>query len=168
MNETAAYLSLRDTVPSHPLRGTGRFNIIPNDSVKIRKRSGAIRVVKRWLPVILWMTGIFYFSSRTDPLDFLPSSKQGAYWGMAAHFAEYAGLTILLHRALSRSRTSLHPFAPALIALAYAILDELHHELVPGRRFELGDIGLDVTGIVVALGTIWGRNRTNRHSQGHN
>jgi len=42
-----------------------------------------------------------------------------------------------------------------LFALAYAILDELHQELVPGRGFELADIGYDMLGMVAALGVMW-------------
>lgn len=117
-----------------------------------------INRVKRWLPVLLWMAGIFYFSSRPDPLGFLPSSEQRFSWGNFAHFAEYAVLFILLYRTLSRSRARLYSFTPALIALAYAILDELFQELVPDRGFELADIGRDVTGIVAAMGVIWVRN----------
>ena len=127
------------------------------------------------------MAGISYFSSRSDPLDFLPSSGRGNGIGNLAHMGEYAGLAALLHRALSSDKgvdrekgkgeieerrdtsVSLHRgrrlkvvFA---LALAYAVLDEFHQELSPGRSFELADIGYDLAGIVVALGLIWLRER---------
>jgi VanZ family protein len=41
------------------------------------------------------------------------------------------------------------------LAFAYAILDELHQDLVPGRGLELADIGYDLAGITAALGLIW-------------
>jgi VanZ family protein len=138
-----------------------------------------------WLFVFLWMAGIFHFSSRSKPLSFLPDSVsgRGIPADKAAHLAEYAGLVLLLHRALSRgdkergtpapsqdsalpglSRTSVPrkiiiSASPSLIvlaiALAYAFFDEIHHELVPGRGFEWSDIGYDATGIGAAMGLIW-------------
>jgi len=134
------------------------------------------RLAQRWSPVFIWMAGIFYFSSRRAPLDFLPSSGPGIDIERLAHIGEYTGLAALLHRALSSSRggdwekggergfppaqkASQHLCTPALIALAYAVLDELHQELTPGRCFELADIGYDLVGIIAALGLIWVKER---------
>ena len=146
------------------------------------------------------MAGIFYFSSRPDPLRSLPSFGHGIDIERLAHIGEYAGLVALLYRALAhheqRSTEALRPFdklrtplrsgqaveqgrvkqgesahnptlthappqlcTPALIALAYALSDELHQELAPGRGFELADIGHDLIGIIGALGVIWVRER---------
>ncbi len=58
------------------------------------------RLVRYWASVFIWMAGIFYFSSRRDPLGFLPSSGHGIGVERLAHISEYAGLTALLHRAL--------------------------------------------------------------------
>jgi len=149
------------------------------------------RPVSNWAPLLLWMAGIFYFSSRRDPLGFLPSSRHGINIGKLAHIVEYAGLGALLYRALSNGGkrqtssgfsdppdpcvagnpdvTALSGHWPAgvgrsllvsfTIALAYAILDELHQELVPGRDFALADIGCDLAGMTAALGLIWLWNR---------
>ena len=110
------------------------------------------------------MAGIFYFSSRPDPLGSLPSSGRSIDIERLAHIGEYAGLTALLHRALREqgsggdlSSAPPHLCTPALIALAHAFLDELHQELTPGRGFELDDIGYDLVGIITALGLIWVR-----------
>ncbi|MGA9348646.1 MAG: VanZ family protein [Anaerolineae bacterium] len=133
--------------------------------------------MRYWAPVCIWMASISYFSSHSDPLGFLPSSGHGNDIGNLAHIGEYAGLAALLHRALSSGRgvdrekgggeaeerrdtsAPLHRrrrlevvFA---LALAYAVLDELHQELVPGRGFELADIGYDLAGIITALLLIW-------------
>jgi len=138
--------------------------------------------VSRWAPVVLWAAGIFYFSSRSDPLGFLPSPEQQTSVGKVAHFAEYAGLAALFYRALARgqqpARATEHPardnphtprsdppprrraFALSFVmALAYAVLDELHQNLVPGRDGELVDVGYDVAGMAAALGLIWVKER---------
>jgi hypothetical protein len=149
------------------------------------------RLVRYWTPVFIWMAGISYFSSRPDPLAFLPPSRHGIDIGSLAHIGEYAGLAALLHRALAngrwgdgererlengkgrgeggnwkrRSSPPLHvPLrCPELVegslCLLFAVLDELHQELVPGRGFELADIGYDLAGIIAALGVIWVRKK---------
>ena len=52
-----------------------------------------------------------------------------------------------------------HLWPSALIAFAYALFDELHQELAPGRGFELADIGYDLVGVIAALGVMWVRER---------
>jgi hypothetical protein len=133
-------------------------------------------LVRYWAPVFIWMAGIFYFSSRPDPLGSLPSPGHGTDIEPLAHIGEYAGLVALLHRALSNSRggdwekgregdsppaqrASQHLRISALTAFAYGLLDELYQELAPNRGFELADIGYDLVGIIVALGVIWVRER---------
>jgi VanZ family protein len=131
------------------------------------------RLVQLWAPVFVWIGAIFYFSSRSDPLGFLPSSRHTLNIDKLAHMGEYAGLAALLHRALrgqrrvTQSETAHNPkptyarqhlFTSALIALAYALSDEIHQELTPGRGFELADIGYDLAGILAALGMIWVRD----------
>jgi len=120
------------------------------------------------------MAIIFYFSSRPNPLGFLPSSRHALNIDKVAHIGEYAGLAALLYRALreqggggAEGQGSRRDFSPAprhlsssaLIAFAYALFDELHQELAPGRGFELADIGYDLVGIIAALGVIWLRGR---------
>lgn len=158
--------------------------------------------VSRWGPVLVWMAGIFYFSSRPNPLGFLPSYGGGIgnviEADVLAHMGEYAGLLLLVHRALANNETgqrtnypggataSAQPsslllgqacpeqsardgrssFAPFVISLAYAIFDELHQELVPGRGFELADIGYDLAGIMVALGLVWIRHCLRPYARG--
>ncbi|MDH7485536.1 MAG: VanZ family protein [Anaerolineae bacterium] len=146
--------------------------------------------VSLWAPVLLWMAGIFYFSSRPDPLGFLPSSMHSIGIDRLAHIGEYAGLTVLLYRALAGEQQGVrnakrpapgHPHTPQpnpppsrrvlvlsfALALAYAVLDELHQKLVPGRGGGLLDIGWDVAGMAAALGLIWlGRRTGERRGRG--
>lgn len=131
------------------------------------------------------MAGIFYFSSRPDPLGFLPPSAHGTGINRLAHIGEYAGLAALLYRALAGGQQGTKRPAPGnphaahphrssnrrvfalsfALALAYAVLDELHQKLVPGRGGELLDIGCDVIGMAAALGLIWLRERRRAEEQ---
>lgn len=115
-----------------------------------------LRWISRWGPVVVWMAGIFYFSSRPQPLGPLSRSDHSGLIGRVAHIAEYAGLAALLHRALSpqsdRLRASLRAFG---LALAYALLDEIHQGFVPGREFSVTDITCDALGALAALGAVW-------------
>ena len=138
--------------------------------------------VSPWVPVLLWIAGIFYFSSRPDPLGFLPSSGQRIVdIDKLAHMGEYAGLTVLCYRALAGGQQGVkdtkqpagNPHTPQsdpppgrralalsfALALAYAVLDELHQSLVPGRGGQPVDVGYDVAGMAAALGLIWLRER---------
>lgn len=57
--------------------------------------------IRYWVPVVLWMAAIFYGSSRKSlpgPLSW--PSTGGFILGKATHMVEYAGLLVLLHRAL--------------------------------------------------------------------
>lgn len=110
--------------------------------------------LSRWLPLLLWMAGIFYFSSRPEPLDFAPPALNRGILGRGLHIAEYAGLTLLAYRAVedkeSQGRITRMRWAGA-IAFLYALSDELHQHWVPGRAFSLFDIALDSAGIALAL-----------------
>ncbi|MBC7225537.1 MAG: VanZ family protein [Anaerolineae bacterium] len=111
----------------------------------------------RWLPVLLWMAGIFYYSSRPDPLGFVgrPSADRDAL-GRAAHVLEYAGLAFWLHRALARGEESARPHLWAgFLSVAYALSDEFHQMWVPGREASLGDVALDALGAAAALAFLW-------------
>ncbi|HEY76474.1 MAG TPA: hypothetical protein G4O00_09880 [Thermoflexia bacterium] len=61
----------------------------------------------RWGPVLLWMAGIFIFSSLSRPLGPLSDTPYGGLVGRLCHVAEYAGLAALLYRAVLPGRT--HP-----------------------------------------------------------
>ncbi len=71
------------------------------------------KILKNWLPVIIWASVIFLFSSNPDPYRYLPESWRSlvpirevsdsslAEWiGQLMHFLEYAVLAFLLSRAL--------------------------------------------------------------------
>ncbi len=102
------------------------------------------KALNRWLPVLIWMGVIFYFSSRPD----LPSNKidwVDFIFKKSAHVGEYAIFTFLLFRALRRP----FPDAAFLIALFYAFTDETHQFFTPGRGAKLTDVLIDSLGITL-------------------
>lgn len=115
----------------------------------------------RWGPVLLWMAGIFFFSSLSSPLGPVSDSSHSGLIGRAAHVLEYAGLAALMLRALGWQRYGVTLF----VTLAYALSDELHQALVPGREFALSDLATDAVGALMALGlaragcSIWEQRR---------
>jgi VanZ family protein len=101
------------------------------------------RPVTLWLPVVLWAAMIFTFSA-------IPSLNSGlGGWDYVlrkcAHMTEYAILAVLFRRAIGRD-------APALLlASAYAVTDEFHQTLVPGRHGTLVDWAIDTVGALLGL-----------------
>jgi hypothetical protein len=80
----------------------------------------------------------------------------------AAHLLEYAGLAIAVAAALRplRERRSLGMLALALgLVAAYAVTDELHQSLRPGRTARVSDWALDVAGASAGLGLLAARDR---------
>lgn len=69
-----------------------------------------------------------------------------------AHCCEYAALGFLMLNALRSFKQSLSPILSALLSFTYAITDEIHQLFIPGRAFQLVDLAVDLTGII--LGTV--------------
>ncbi len=107
----------------------------------------------RWGPPLLWMAVIFALSSRSQ----LPSAPQpllDLLLKKAAHVAEYGVLALLWLRALSPAgwRSARGPaLAAFVIATLYAVSDELHQALVPGRHPQPVDVLIDAAGAAAAL-----------------
>lgn len=113
------------------------------------------RIVVYWLPVLGWAALIFYLSS-------IPSLKTDfgfIDWVLRklSHVVEYFVLCYLMLRAAeSEARLSRFGFeklmaAAALAAIAFAMTDEFHQSLVPGREGKVTDVLIDGLGIVVLL-----------------
>ena len=99
----------------------------------------------RYLPSIIWMVIIFYFSSRQTT-----GIGGDSYWWRffilkSFHIIEYGVLAILLFIATSKYNYSL------FIGVLYAISDEFHQSIVPGRTATLRDIFFDISGIFLGL-----------------
>ncbi|MBI4051858.1 MAG: VanZ family protein [Elusimicrobia bacterium] len=105
------------------------------------------KMLKLWVPVVIWAGAIFYFSS-------IPNLSTG--WGIydlilrkGAHMTEYFILAALLGRAFRGSGVSIYPrcfWAAFLVAILYAFSDEYHQSFVVGRGSSGWDVCFDSLG----------------------
>lgn len=111
-----------------------------------------------WLPVGIWGGLIFWLSS-------IPNLSSGlGTWDLilrkGAHIAEYGILVFLLWQAIFHSvklsRTKVN-FSAGMLALLYAISDEVHQSFVPTRNSSVYDILIDSIGIILVLWVIRSR-----------
>jgi VanZ family protein len=109
-----------------------------------------------WLPVTLYMLGIFLASSVSDP----PMPAQVP--DVSLHSVAYFGLTLLLIRALALNRwsgvTATSLAAAWAIATLYGVSDEWHQSFVPHRHADLRDVVADAIGAMAATAAVgaWG------------
>lgn len=103
------------------------------------------KLIKLWLPAIVWAGFIFYLSS-------IPDLKSGLeeFWDLVlrkfAHITEFAILFLLLARPLEKSLKW-----TLLFSLLYAASDEFHQSFVPGRWASLADFCFDAAGVFLGL-----------------
>jgi VanZ family protein len=102
--------------------------------------------LRLWVPVIAWAGLIFALSSVPD----LGTGLGG--WDTVlrkiAHAGEYAVLGALLFRATGRAVLA------ATLAVLYAVSDEIHQTLVPGRMGSPVDVAIDAVGVACGI-AIW-------------
>jgi len=101
-----------------------------------------------WLPVLIYMAGIFVASS--VPYPPIPTGLPDT----SLHEASYFGLTVLIVRALAKGRwsgiTKATLVAAWAIAVAYGVTDEWHQSFVPNRFAEFRDLVADAIGAAAA------------------
>ncbi len=99
-----------------------------------------------WLPVIICMSAIFYFSSL--PGQAIPAIFTGQ--DIVFHLMVYAVLGFFVSRALKH--TGDNPLRIKIImltilfCLVYGVSDEFHQSFVPNRCMTVADVGIDVLG----------------------
>lgn len=106
-----------------------------------------------WSPAVVWMA-LIYFLSSFHKLQASPVNWQDFVVRKAAHFLEYAILSILYYRGLKN--TTKLSFKKILIfsfalTVFYALTDELHQTKVYGRTGRPFDIGVDTFGAFLGL-----------------
>ncbi|TAN58079.1 hypothetical protein EPN15_02170 [Patescibacteria group bacterium] len=114
------------------------------------------KLIKFWLPVLLWAGMIFYFSSIPDLRSGLPDIFDIVFRKIA-HAGEFGILAILLWRAIlsssflqSKQSTINVIVIVIIIVILYAITDEIHQGFVPGRVASPIDVLIDSFGATLA------------------
>lgn len=106
----------------------------------------------RWLPVLAWMGLIFALSAQPD-LPHAPDPWLDVLLKKAAHASVYGVLAWLFLWALRGRKPASDQLRLLSLALtlAYAVSDELHQALVPGRHPSTVDFLIDAGGATLAL-----------------
>jgi len=111
-------------------------------------------LINAFLPPILWGGLIFILSSQ-QTLPGFDESVWDFVFKKLAHITVYTVLYLLLFRAMQLTLNTNRKFRywtiPLAICLVYAVSDELHQSLVPGRYPTARDVGYDMLGASVAL-----------------
>ena len=103
-----------------------------------------LKKIIRLIPALLWMSFIFYLSSRST--IGIGQTKTDRFLILKSfHLIEYAILFIFLFFALRKKSQS------AIIAYCYALSDELHQAFIPGREGKFVDTLIDLVGIVIGV-----------------
>jgi VanZ family protein len=135
---------------------------------------------KYWLPVLIWMMVIFSASRDSQSFDrssriigpfihfLFPNMSDASVNRIVtaarkcAHLAEYAVLSVLFWRAVTKPVwKELQPWnwrvagvSVAFVAI-YAATDEFHQSLVPGRQGSALDVVLDTVGGMAGMLLLW-------------
>src|SRR5262245_9214913 len=134
-------------------------------------------ILKYWVPPIIWMSAIFYFSTDTFSGDNTGSLLwmiiSFIYPGIppelfnsihfcirkAAHFTEYAILACMLFRAFRSDASARWRWKWAVSSLSvvvlYALLDEYHQTFTRHRVGSIYDSLTDTSGAVTTLVLLW-------------
>lgn len=103
-----------------------------------------------WLPPLLWMVIIFTFSSR-ERVVVAQDYVLNFLFFKTLHVLEYAVLYLLLFRGFylqdKSAKGNQKYFWPLIIAVTYAVSDEIHQTFVPTREGRLRDVFIDSIGI---------------------
>lgn len=102
-------------------------------------------MLSRFAPPLLLMGAIFFLSAQPDLNSGLGSWD--TILRKLAHMAEFGLLWFLWWRALGYGSR----LWPALIAIAYAVTDELHQTTVEGRVGSPVDVLIDSAGVALAV-----------------
>lgn len=124
-----------------------------------------IRRAVYWVPAVVWMGVIFYFSSLSKPVPGVEDTSYETQLNRLFHLAEYAFLTFWFYFGWVKGRVfqsnvgHKQVFYSALMSFVYALVDEAHQVFVPGRMFEVVDLFLDAGGAGFAVLCLWLLNR---------
>jgi VanZ family protein len=110
-----------------------------------------LRPVARYL-LIAWILTIIIVSSIPNiPTLKIHTAKSEIRLDYLMHFCEYGVLTFMAFLSFAGREFKIAGGKVILIAISlilFAVLDELHQKLIPGRSYNIKDIMSNVTGIV--------------------
>jgi VanZ family protein len=107
------------------------------------------QILSRWLPALLVMLVIFMFSAQPSA-DLPDFDRLDRIVKKSGHMIGYALLALAYWRALGWKQDK--RWIAWLLAIAYALTDELHQSLVPGRTPAILDVlGFDSLGALLSL-----------------
>lgn len=109
-----------------------------------------------WGPPLAWMGLIFFLSAQPD-LPHAPEPWFDLLLKKVGHACVFGVLAWLYLRGL---RGYIHAggvlrVVSIILAIAYALSDEYHQTLVPGRQGRLLDVAVDTAGICLAMLLDW-------------
>lgn len=98
----------------------------------------------RFIPSLLWMIVIFYFSSRST--TGIGTNTTNRFLILKSfHLIEYAFLSFLLYFAFKKPKISIS------VAYLYALSDEFHQTFITGRTGRFRDTLIDLLGILIGF-----------------
>lgn len=110
------------------------------------------KIIKFWLPVLVWAIVIYLFSNRTTikTVDFFLGDF---LLKKSAHIIEYGIFSTLWYRALTnfgmdRKKAMIYS---VLVSLLYGASDEFHQSFIYGRTATLRDVIIDTTGASIFI-----------------
>ncbi len=117
-----------------------------------------MKKIWKWLPALLAMVIIFWFSSQ--PNDKLPNFNWAdAIFKKSGHMIGYAVLAFCYWRALDMDKNK--RWLAWLFAILFALTDEYHQSFTAGRHPSIWDVLIfDNSGALVSL---WLANKYGRH-----
>jgi VanZ family protein len=119
------------------------------------RRSGFRQFLFYWLPVLLYVSAIFFVSSMSKPPNpiHVPNSDK------IYHMCEYGLLGVLVGRALRHSVAPYSALAASMMTVALVMLigatDEYYQSFVPGRECDFFDWLTDTTAGVLSQVLLW-------------
>lgn len=119
----------------------------------MQKNKNYFRILVSFLPAIIW-AGFIYYLSDQQVLPSLSLDLWDFIFKKSAHIFVYAVLYLLLlmpfqQHSLVKGKNKW--LIPLIIAIAYALFDEYHQSLTPGRHPSLRDVGFDTLGCSLVL-----------------
>ncbi len=113
-----------------------------------------LRPVARYL-LIAWVLTIIILSSIPNiPTLKIHTAKAEIRLDYLMHFCEYGVLAFMAQLSFTGNELRINYkkfFLITVSLILFAILDEYHQKLIPGRTFSIKDIASNITGILVAI-----------------